>query len=92
MNTISPTTSFGRCKGRLLVRATSLCTLVTFFAAPMITFADGGVNDVTILGTITSDSQVKLPPNMATDPQNHLPLFQFRVRESEIIPNKQAVF
>lgn len=86
MNTISPTTSFGRCKGRLLVRATSLCTIVTFavtfFATPMITFADGGVNDVTILGTVTSDSQVKLAPNMATDPQNHLPLFQFRVTPS----------
>jgi len=85
MNTISPTTSFGRYKGRRLVRATSLLVTlaVTFFATPMITFADdGGVNDVTVLGTITSDSQVKLPANKVTDPQNHLPFFQFRVTPS----------
>src|SRR2546430_787239 len=77
-------TSLGERKAGLLVRTTSLCVLITFaiafFATPMTSFAgDGGVGDVTVMGTITFGSQVKLLPSQAIDPQNHLPLFQFRL-------------
>ena len=92
----SPTTLFGRSKAPLLVRATCLSMLVSlaaaFFATPMLAFADGGVNDVNVMGIITFGNQIKLAANQAVDPQKHLPVFAFKVNTDLTKPIPQGTW